>query len=59
MGREITINWPSEGVQSNNINSCSNRTIAFSGINFLRVIQLDLWRGEIHQGNPEVLGVGN
>ena len=29
MGREITINWPSEGVQSNNINSCSNRTIAF------------------------------
>ena len=29
MGRESTINWPSEGVQSNNINSCSNRTIAF------------------------------
>ena len=29
MVRESTIGWPSEGVQSININICSNRTIAF------------------------------
>ena len=29
MVRESTIDWPSEAVLSRNINSCSNRTIAF------------------------------
>ena len=47
--------------ESNLVISISPQTelLLFSGINFLRVIQLDLWRGEIHQGNPEVLDVGN
>ena len=33
-----------------------NRTELSSKINFLGSIQLEPWREELHQGNPEVLG---
>lgn len=58
MDRESTIDWPSEGVQSSNINSCSNRTIAFFWNKFPKGHPFRCER-EIHQDNPEVLDVGN
>ena len=41
------INWPGEKIPYSN------------KINFQRAIQSEAWRGEIHQGNTEVLDTGN
>ena len=55
MVRASIIDRPSEGVSSSNINSGPNKTIRLSSrINFPRAIQLEPWRGQIHQGKPEV-----
>ena len=41
------INWPGDKIPYSN------------KINFQRAIQSEPWRGEIHQGNTEVLDTGN
>lgn len=41
------INWPGEKIPPSN------------KINFLRATQSEPWRGEIHQGNPKALDLGN
>ena len=52
--------WPSERVPSNNSNSGQNRAItSFFQMHFLRAIKLEIWSGEIHQSNTEVLDIGN
>ena len=48
------INWPGERISSSNMNR-QKRTEHSSKINFLVGIQSEPWRGEIYQGNPEIL----
>ena len=52
------INWPDERISSSNIMNRQNRTELSSKINFLRCIQSESWKREIHQGNPELLDTG-
>ena len=51
------INWPDERIPSSNIKSRLN--FLSSKINFLRAIQSESWRGEIHQDNPKILETDN
>ena len=53
------IDWPGERIASSNIMNRQNRTELSSKINFLRSIQSEPQKIEIHQGNPEVPETGN
>ena len=53
------IDWPGERIASSNIMNRQNRTELSSKINFLRSIQTEPYKIEIHQGNPEVPDTGN
>ena len=59
--RTCAINWPGKRVSLSDIGgnvSLHGARVSFE-IKFLRTIQLELWRGEIHQGNLGVLVIGH
>ena len=53
------INWPGKRIPSSNIMSKQKRTELSSKINFLGTLQSELQSREIHQGNLEILDIGN
>ena len=61
MGRFRTgiINWTGKRVLFSDIGGGLPRTRISSKMKSPKASQSKLWRGEIHQGNPEVLDIGN
>ena len=54
------LNWPAERIPPSDIKSSPQGTeLSFFQKKFLRIIQLEPWSGETHQGSLEVLDTGD